>query len=168
VSNPRKHLIGVCLFLMVATPALCVLLAHFNGGQKLCAAGFGLLFAATVVFWLLAEAGPWRGGAQNSLGGTVTEQRCGKSSPSAGNQASGAPPATEARWASWAEWPPGHIIGAEPPNTTHDYHATKEQAEAVCDMLRRDGLGGERCHFPVRVWVTPPTAGRVRRTGGRK
>jgi hypothetical protein len=156
VSNPRKHLIGVCLFLMVATPALCVLLAHFNGGQKLCAAGFGLLFAATVVFWLLAEAGP------------VTEQRCGKSIPSAGNQASGAPPATEARWASWAEWPPGHIIGAEPPNTTHDYHATKEQAEAVCDMLRRDGLGGERCHFPVRVWVTPPTAGRVRRIGGRK
>ena len=57
------------------------------------------------------------------------------------------------KWTSWAEWPKGHIVGASPENTTSDTHETREAAEAVCAMLRRDGLGGERCHFPVRTWV---------------
>lgn len=58
-------------------------------------------------------------------------------------------------WKSCAEWPAGHIVGAEPENVTTDEHETKEHAEAVCAMLRREGLGGERCHFPVRTWVEP-------------
>lgn len=51
---------------------------------------------------------------------------------------------------SCAEWPTGLIYGD---NTTMDRHDTKDQAEAVCKMLERNGLGGERCHFPVRTWT---------------
>ena len=54
---------------------------------------------------------------------------------------------------SCAEWPPGHIYFAERPNTTTDRHDTREQAEAVCEMLQARGLGGERIHFPVKTWI---------------
>ncbi len=56
---------------------------------------------------------------------------------------------------SWAEWPAGlvHNISGEGENMTVDKHATRAQAEAVCDMLRRDGLGGDRIHFPLRTWT---------------
>ena len=57
------------------------------------------------------------------------------------------------KWKSCAEWLKGHIVGAERENVTTDTHDTKSQAEAVCKMLERDGLGGERCHFPVKTWV---------------
>ena len=58
-------------------------------------------------------------------------------------------------WTSCAEWPEGHIVNPERPNVTTDGHDTKEQAEGVCRLLEREGLGGERCHFPVRTWVEP-------------
>lgn len=61
------------------------------------------------------------------------------------------PQPPQKRWASFAKWPPGHIYGCD--DTTTDKHETREQAEAVCLMLRRDGFGGERCHFPQRTWV---------------
>lgn len=25
----------------------------------------------------------------------------------------------------------------------------------LCAKLEREGLGGERCHFPVKTWVEP-------------
>ena len=60
MSNPRRHLLSVCVFVMVATPALCVLLAHCHGGNRLAACGCGLLLSVTVAFWLLAGDQQWR------------------------------------------------------------------------------------------------------------
>jgi hypothetical protein len=37
--------------------------------------------------------------------------------------------------------------------TTSDEHDTREQAQAVCDMLEREGFGGEGKMFPVKTWV---------------
>lgn len=62
------------------------------------------------------------------------------------------PPAQ--RWQSNAEWDPVHGF---PNNTTTDTHDTQEQADAVCRGLKREGLGGERIHFPVRTWSSPIT-----------
>jgi hypothetical protein len=54
------------------------------------------------------------------------------------------------RYKSIAVWDECHGF---PDNETHDFHDTKKQAEAVCRMLERDGLGGERCHFPLSTRV---------------
>ena len=60
-------------------------------------------------------------------------------------------------WRSCAQWPDGLLsfsyTGHE--NTTRDRHDTEEQAAAVCRMLEKQGLGGERIHFPTRTWVEP-------------
>lgn len=59
-------------------------------------------------------------------------------------------------WRSRAEWPAGHVSNQfEGDNSTCDRHDTREQAEGVCALLRREGLGGERIHFPLRTWVEP-------------
>lgn len=39
-------------------------------------------------------------------------------------------------------------------NISTDTHQTREQAEAVCAALERDGLGGDRKRFPLRTWVS--------------
>lgn len=64
---------------------------------------------------------------------------------------------TTTRWRSCAKWPDGLLSFCYPDhdNTTRDIHDTKEQAEAVCAMLEREGLGGERIHFPARTWIEP-------------
>lgn len=56
---------------------------------------------------------------------------------------------------SCVQWPDGLLSFAyeDHGNTTRDRHDTREQAEAVCKMIEREGLGGERCHFPVKTWV---------------
>ena len=54
----------------------------------------------------------------------------------------------EQRWTSNAEWP----CQSEP---TTDEHDTREQAQAVCTALERNGMGGEREIFPLRTWVAP-------------
>lgn len=56
------------------------------------------------------------------------------------------------RWRSCARWP--HALRLQDDLST-DEHDTREQAEAVCVGLRREGLGGERCHFPLECWVEP-------------
>jgi hypothetical protein len=56
------------------------------------------------------------------------------------------------RWKSFAEWEAVHGF---PDNKTFDTHESKEAAEDVCRGLRREGLGGERIHFPVRTWIEP-------------
>lgn len=58
----------------------------------------------------------------------------------------------ERRWASYAEWDSNHGFYE---NKTTDIHDTKDQAEAVIRGLMKNGLGGERIHFPNRVWVEP-------------
>lgn len=54
------------------------------------------------------------------------------------------------KFLSVAEWDSCHGFQD---NKTTDTHATFEQAEAVCRMLENDGLGGERCHFPIKTYV---------------
>ena len=56
------------------------------------------------------------------------------------------------KWKSIALWE--HCHGFQD-DTTTDTHETKEQAESVCRMLEKDGLGGERCHFPILTRVEP-------------
>jgi len=38
---------------------------------------------------------------------------------------------------------------------SEDTHDTKEQAEAVCRLLERDGFGGNGKFFPIRTWTEP-------------
>jgi hypothetical protein len=40
-------------------------------------------------------------------------------------------------------------------NISEDTHDTKEQAEAVCRLLERDGFGGNGKFFPIRTWTEP-------------
>jgi hypothetical protein len=54
------------------------------------------------------------------------------------------------KWKSHAEWPePNHGV-----QFSEDTHDTREQAQSVCDMLQREGLGGEGKVFPIQTWVT--------------
>ena len=52
---------------------------------------------------------------------------------------------------SCALWPKGcaDAIG----NYSEDTHETREAAEAVRDMLKRDGFGGDRQNFPIKAWI---------------
>lgn len=59
-------------------------------------------------------------------------------------------PKGSGRWRSYAKW--DHSLGFEE-DTTTDSHGSKEAALAVCDILQREGLGGNRVHFPVKTWV---------------
>ena len=56
------------------------------------------------------------------------------------------------RWTSNAQWPESVNTGRTDHVSTDD-HGTREMAEAVCDALMREGLGGERKIFPVKTWV---------------
>lgn len=59
---------------------------------------------------------------------------------------------TTMKYTSNAKWP---RMDAEYSNSemTSDEHDSYEQAKAVCDMLDRDGFGGEGKMFPVKTWV---------------
>jgi hypothetical protein len=61
---------------------------------------------------------------------------------------------TRQRWESWARWPAG-VMGNREQNSM-DEHDTREQAEAVCRMLERDGFGCAGTIFPIATWVLPP------------
>jgi len=54
------------------------------------------------------------------------------------------------RFKSCAEWEAKHGFYE---NKTTDTHDTKEAAVSVCRGLERDGLGGEKIHFPLKTWV---------------
>jgi hypothetical protein len=58
---------------------------------------------------------------------------------------------------SFAEWPREVHLGwaGDSPDISSDTHGTREQAEAVCQMLHENGLGGNRITFPIRTWVEP-------------
>jgi len=38
-------------------------------------------------------------------------------------------------------------------NESSDTHGSKEEAEAVCDLLRQNGFGGDRRVFPLSTRV---------------
>jgi len=54
------------------------------------------------------------------------------------------------KFKSVAIWPTGVGIHITESSDTHD---TREQAEAVCKMLRRDGFGGDGKIFPIETRV---------------
>lgn len=74
---------------------------------------------------------------------------------------------------SIAVWPDsisvGNIAGK---NESHDDHASKDAALAVCSGLEREGFGGERKVFPISTRVEPisaeptPTISICRQCGG--
>ena len=51
------------------------------------------------------------------------------------------------KYVSMAKWPAGSVMPTE--YISSDEHPTRELAEGVCKMLERDGLGGEKKHFPI-------------------
>ena len=61
-------------------------------------------------------------------------------------------------WYSYADWGDYDVFNGYKHNITHDRHGSKESAEGVTWLLRRNGFGGDRKVFPARVWVsqTPP------------
>lgn len=54
---------------------------------------------------------------------------------------------------SIAYWPKGSLPYCAIPDYSEDRHDTKEQAEAICRMLRANGLGGDGKIFPIRTEV---------------
>ena len=57
------------------------------------------------------------------------------------------------KYQSNAQWPEGQYPFGNDVST--DQHRNIEIAEAVCKGLAKDGWGGQRKIFPVKVWVTP-------------
>ena len=64
--------------------------------------------------------------------------------------------ATPTAWRSIAVWPDtinvGNVVGKNESDDTHD---SEEAAQAVCDLLEREGFGGNRETFPVSTRVEP-------------
>lgn len=58
------------------------------------------------------------------------------------------------KFKSKAQWP-AIVAVCHGASISEDTHDTYEQARAVCDMLERDGLGGDGDIFPVSTWVEP-------------
>lgn len=60
------------------------------------------------------------------------------------------------RFVSHARWPLDvyRVDGG----VSTDTHRTREEAQHVCDALKRDGFGGQRQHFPIETWVTEKLA----------
>lgn len=58
------------------------------------------------------------------------------------------------KYQSNAQWPLDVYRGMDGNGISTDTHRTKADAQAVCDILRREGFGGERKNFPIRVWVS--------------
>jgi hypothetical protein len=59
------------------------------------------------------------------------------------------------RWKSIALWPDGVNVGCKysGKNESHDFHDSREQALAVCRMIRREGLGGDPSIKPISTRV---------------
>ena len=69
-------------------------------------------------------------------------------------------------WLSIAVWPrPAVELGNED-NSSTDKHATKEAAQAVCRLLRKNGLGGDGKIFPIATSVEPVFATKTIAEGG--
>lgn len=63
---------------------------------------------------------------------------------------------TPDEWKSVAVWPDtikvGNVVGK---NESEDTHRSREAAQAVCDLLRKEGFGGEGKVFPISTRVVP-------------
>lgn len=57
------------------------------------------------------------------------------------------------KWQSNVVWPNGSIYAINDDYTTSDLHEKRSDAVAVCNMLTKDGLGGEGKIYPMRTSV---------------
>ena len=57
------------------------------------------------------------------------------------------------KWKSCAIWPKDCCpsIG----NRSSDEHESRTQASCVCNILERNGFGGDGVYFPIYTWVEP-------------
>lgn len=53
-----------------------------------------------------------------------------------------------------ALWPAGVCSTMYGDDISTDRHRTKQEAEAVCRALHREGFGGDRQHHPLMTWVS--------------
>ena len=61
-------------------------------------------------------------------------------------------------WKSHAEWPESsEIIGLDGTRITTDNHPTESSAHAICNLLHKEGFGGDGKIFPIRTWVSSKT-----------
>lgn len=58
------------------------------------------------------------------------------------------------RFQSNAKWPLDVYRGMDGSGISTDTHQTYEQAQAVCDGLKREGFGGQGKDFPISTWVS--------------
>jgi len=56
-------------------------------------------------------------------------------------------------WKSFAEWDKEVYTNMYGKPISEDTHSTREQAQAICGMLERDGFGGDNEHYPIRTWT---------------
>lgn len=52
---------------------------------------------------------------------------------------------------SCATWPKGTFDSQD--NYTEDYHFTESEAKGVCELLHKNGAGGDGVAFPLRTWT---------------
>ena len=59
------------------------------------------------------------------------------------------------RWKSIAVWPDGVNVGCKDAgkNESYDLHHSRDQALAVCQILKREGLGGDPAIKPLETRV---------------
>lgn len=55
---------------------------------------------------------------------------------------------------SCARWPESVYKGIDGTHISTDQHLTFKAAKAVCNLLGKEGFGGEKKDFPISVWVT--------------
>lgn len=53
-------------------------------------------------------------------------------------------------WKSVAVWPDELHV---PNDISEDEHDTEDQAKGVCQLLEKEGFGGERKVFPIKTYV---------------
>ena len=60
----------------------------------------------------------------------------------------------KAEWYSIADWGEYDLINGRTDNVTYDKHFTREAAEGVCQLLRKNGFGGRKEVYPVKTWTS--------------
>ena len=65
----------------------------------------------------------------------------------------------QSKHTSNAQWPIGQFPSGH--DVTTDSHDSEQEAESVCEILERDGWGGERKVFPLKTWTEEVDNGKV-------
>lgn len=58
------------------------------------------------------------------------------------------------KFVSNAQWPLEVYRGEYGDGITSDEHHTREEAQHICNALKREGFGGQGVHFPIRTLVS--------------